>query len=196
MSRLKIIALTGGIGAGKSVVSRMLGCMGYAVYDTDSAARAIVDADPAIHCHLNREIHPRAVCDGRVDRALIASVVFSDADALRRLNGIVHPSVIDHFDGWVQTRRSDAPVFVETAILYECDLWLRVDAEWYVDAPVETRVARVMSRNGVDRSHALARVAAQQGMTRRGSVPLTVIVNDGETAVLPQLHAALSAVMS
>ncbi|MDO4319429.1 MAG: dephospho-CoA kinase [Bacteroidales bacterium] len=195
MNRPAVIAVTGGIGAGKSVVSRMLRCMGFDVYDTDSAARAIVDADSDIHARLNSDIHPQAVCDGRVDRPLIASVVFSDSDALRRLNSIVHPTVLAHFDAWVSGHAVGRPVFVETAILYECDLWRVVDAEWHVDAPADIRTARIMSRNGLTRQQALARITAQQGMRRCGSLPLTTIVNDGETAVLPQLHAALAGVL-
>lgn len=191
-----IIAITGGIGAGKSVVSRMLTCMGMHVYDTDSAARAIVDSDPAIHSRLNGQIHPRAVCDGHVDRPLIASVVFSDTEALRRLNDIVHPSVIRHFAAWVAERSGMPAVFVETAILYQCDLWRMADAEWYVDAPVEMRADRIMRRNSLTRAQALARIGAQQGMQRLGSLPLVTLVNDGVRPLLPQLHAALGSIVT
>jgi len=195
VKRPAIIAITGGIGAGKSVVSRMLTCMGMHVYDTDSAARAIVDSDCAIHSRLNEQIHPRAVCDGHVDRPLIASVVFSDADALRRLNAIVHPSVMEHFAAWVSAHAGAPAVFVETAILYQCDLWRMADAEWYVDAPVGMRAARIMRRNGLTRAQALARIEAQQGMRRLGSLPLVTLVNDGERPLLPQLHAALDGIV-
>ena len=76
-----LVAITGGIGAGKSIVSRVLRAKGYQVYDCDSRARAIMDSDPEIKTRLRAEIHPKALSpDGTIDRRLIASVVFTDPD--------------------------------------------------------------------------------------------------------------------
>lgn len=151
MTTPRLIAITGGIGAGKSVVSHVLAAMGYDVYDCDSRARRIVDDTPEIHRRLVSEIHPQAVIDGHVDRKQISEVVFNDPEALRRLNAIVHTAVIDDLRRWCD-ERSKLPVFVETAILYDCDLWRMVDDVWEVTAPVELRIDRVMRRNNLTRS--------------------------------------------
>lgn len=187
-----LIAITGGIGAGKSVVSEILRCMGYPVYDCDSRARIIMDSDPLIHRRLVLEIHPRAVVDGVIDRPLIADTVFNSADKLACLNDIVHGAVVEDVTRW--RRALDAPLaFVETAILYQCNLWRLVEGVWEVDAPLELRISRVMSRNNLSRDQVLARVDSQTGCALPQDHPgHTVIYNDNLQPLLPAIHSALS----
>ena len=90
---MKTIAITGGIGAGKSVVSTILRLMGYYVFDCDTEAKAIMDGSDAIKTALVTHIHEKAVVDGVIDRRLIAGVVFSDAAKLDKLNAIIHEAV-------------------------------------------------------------------------------------------------------
>ena len=87
MTRLPLIAITGGIGAGKSVVSNVLRVMGYEVFDCDSEAKIIMDSDVEIKHRLITEISPLSVSsDGIIDRRHISSVVFSDKSKLEQLN--------------------------------------------------------------------------------------------------------------
>ena len=94
MSTPTLIAITGGIGSGKSVVSTILRKLGYYVYDCDSRAKLLIDSDTDIHQLLCQQIHPDAVHDGIVNRSLISKIVFSDPDALARLNRITHAAVL------------------------------------------------------------------------------------------------------
>ncbi|MDE6436166.1 MAG: dephospho-CoA kinase, partial [Muribaculaceae bacterium] len=91
-----LIAITGGIGSGKSVVSRVLRAMGYPVYDCDSQAKAIMDADAEIHRRLCSEIDAAVVTDGVIDRKRLAEIVFNDKAKLAVLNAIVHSAVKAH----------------------------------------------------------------------------------------------------
>lgn len=186
-----LIAVTGGIGAGKSVVSEILRCMGYHVYDCDSRARRIMDSDPSIHQRLVEEIHPLAVVDGIIDRPLIAERVFNSPEKLSCLNSIVHGAVVEDVARWRQSL--DASVaFVETAILYQCSLWTLVDGVWEIDAPVELRISRVMRRNNISREQVIARINSQSGCPLPTDHPRhTIILNDNTHPLLPAIHSAL-----
>lgn len=184
-----LIALTGGIGAGKSVVARLLRTMGYAVFDCDIEARMLMDGDDDIKARIGAEIAAEAIDgQGAIDRARLSEIVFADAEKLARLNAIVHGAVKERLARWCE-RQNKRPVFVETAILYQSGLNRMVDAEWRVEAPAEIRVARVMARNGISREQVMARIEAQRYTPADGEpMPETrIIENDGTTPLLPQV---------
>ena len=162
-----LVAITGGIGAGNSIVSRVLRAKGYQVYDCDSRARAIMDSDPEIKTRLHAEIHPKALRpDGTIDRRLIASVVFTDPDRLAALNAIVHGAVRADIARW--RRQTEAPLaFIETAILYQSGLDRMVDEAWLVEAPEEIRVDRVCSRDNTTPEAVGHRIASQTAETAK-----------------------------
>ncbi len=190
-----LVAITGGIGSGKSVVSRILRTMGYPVYDCDSRAKALMDTDEAIKTRLIAEIDSLAVAGGVINRRRIADVVFADAEKLLALNAIVHEAVKEDIAHWVASQAADT-TFVETAILYESGLNLMVDAEWRVEAPTELRIERVMRRNGMSRSDVERRIAAQTTDAPAGAPPLRIfkVLNDGQQALLPQIEALVGTV--
>ena len=189
----RVIAITGGIGAGKSVLSRMLRCLGYDVLDCDSEAKRLMDSDASIKQRIALEVDAAAILpDGSIDRARLASTVFADAAALGRLNAIVHGAVRRRITEWRINIEADV-AFVETAILYQSSLNREVDAEWRVVAPAELRVERVMLRNGLSREAVLQRLASQRYEPAPGEPrpPLTEFVNDNRTPLLPQLLRCL-----
>lgn len=191
-TRVPLIALTGGIGSGKSVVSKILLAMGYPVYDCDSMAKQIMDADLDIHTRLCEEIHPQSVVEGVIDRALISKIVFEDKAALARLNAIVHSAVKAHLNRWVASRQTSGAkkVFVETAILIQSGLIDRVDDIWEVFAPIDVRIERVKKRNGMSESQIRARIESQKSESLEGIAHKT-IYNSPEDALLPQIVALL-----
>ena len=184
-----LIGIAGGIGSGKSVVSRILYVMGYPVYDCDSRAKAIMDADPAIHRSLREQIHELAVVEGIVDRRLISEIVFSDSQALARLNSIVHSAVFRDLEHWCRAQ-SASKLFVESAIFVSSGLIDRVDDVWEVTAPVELRIERVVKRNGISPEQVAARIESQRA-EQLNSFDCKHIVNDGVAALLPQIHNLL-----
>ena len=101
-----LIAITGGIGSGKSAVCRCLSAWGLNVYDCDSRARRLMDSDPAIHRRLCEEISPDTVKNGIIDRPLLAEIVFSDPSKLARLNAITHRRVTEDLRHWRETNSS------------------------------------------------------------------------------------------
>lgn len=189
---MKTIAITGGIGAGKSVVSTVLRLMGYYVFDCDAEAKAIMDRSDAIKTALVMHIHEKAVVDGVIDRRLIAGVVFSDAAKLDKLNAIIHEAVRLRLSQVIAERsKTDSRIFVETAILYQSGLDRMVDEVWDVVAEDEVRIARVMKRNALSRDDVIARIESQRFTPDTLHPNVHEINNDGFTAVIPQLLALL-----
>lgn len=186
--RHRVIALTGGIGSGKSVVSSILRIMGYPVYDCDANARWLMDMSPVIKQSLIKEICDDAVLpDGTINRRVIADVVFNDPAKLSCLNRIVHGTVSEHLRECIAASTSTL-FFFETAILQTAALDELADEVWYVTAPQNLRVQRVMARNGLTEKEVLARMANQ---TDSPADRAKIITNDGIKPLLPQLLALL-----
>ncbi|MDE6265914.1 MAG: dephospho-CoA kinase [Muribaculaceae bacterium] len=182
----RIIAITGGIGAGKSVVSRMLTAMGHDVYDCDSRAKALMDNSGEIKRRIAEEIAAEAVDGDKILRPVLAEIVFNNPDKLLILNSIVHQYVRE--DIAREAAGSDAPVmFIETAILYESGLDRMVSQVWDVTAPEPVRIERVVARNGCTADHARARIESQRIVVENPHHAVHTIVNDNITPLLPQV---------
>lgn len=188
----RLIAITGGIGAGKSVVSNVLRALGYKVYDSDSEAKRLMDTSENIKNDLSTFIDKNVVDDnGTIDRKKLADIVFNDADKLLLLNKIVHAAVRDDIREFTH-QSQQYPVFVETAILYQSEIDRMVDAVWDVTAPVDVRICRVMKRNSLTAEQVKARIESQQFTPENPHPNLTVIINDDKTAVLPQIERLIA----
>ena len=186
---MKRIAIIGGIGSGKSVVSRLLSLMGYPVYDCDSNAKRLMDESEDIHRGLVDIFGPPAVTPEGINRAYIASIAFKDAEKLSKLNSLVHPAVLHDFDRWAQ--QNGEIVFVETAILSESGMSKSVDAVWSVEAPLECRVERVMVRNAMSREDVMRRISSQTTTIPDEITSVTHLINDDSHALIPQIVAAI-----
>ena len=191
MATKELIAITGGIGSGKSVVARVLRNMGFNVYDCDLEAKRLMNSSPIIKQqltdHFGENIYTH---DGFLNKPLLSSIIFNNHEALSIVNSIVHPVVKDDLINWHNTRPG-CQNFVETAILVEAGMHTMVDEVWNVSAPLETRIARVMSRNATTRDKVLERISSQSASMSAVTVPVKNIINDGNMAILPQIMALL-----
>lgn len=187
---MKLIAIAGGIGSGKSVLCRILSTMGYLVYDTDSAARRLMNLDELLRARLTDAFGPETYHpDGTLNRSWLAAKVFGREEELIKLNSIVHPAVATHLMQWAQS--APAPVaFVETALINTGGIRPLVQGVWMVQAPVAVRCSRVMARSGLSECQVLQRIKRQAAddCPGAGDVP---IVNDSCRPLLPQIIEAL-----
>lgn len=195
--KCRVVGLTGGIGSGKSVVSRILRLNGFHVYDCDSHAKILMDSDPI----LCRDIAERlgADClteDGVLVRSAIAKKIFSDPEAREWLNVRVHKLVHDDFLENLRIFFDRDAIFVEAAVLRSSGLWRVCDVVWIIDAPVEIRLRRVEERNALPTEAVKARMESQKEEFDFSSLlpsdAVRYISNDGVTPLLPQLSAELS----
>lgn len=186
-SKKKIIAIAGGIGSGKSVVSDIIRIMGFDVYDCDAEAKRLMNTSEAIKNDLVSAFGADAITEqGEINRPYISSVVFGNQIALNKINSIVHPRVKDDILDKMNRSENDI-LFVETAILMQSNLLDIINGALLVTVPKEVRVERVMKRNGIAREDVLKRIEAQEGQDYSKISNLKVIENDGIEAVLPQV---------
>ena len=186
---MELIAITGGIGSGKSVVATMVKVMGFDVYDCDSRARALMTDDADVRRQLVDTFGEQVYLnDGSINRQYLSEVAFRDDKALARLNAIVHPATASDMKRWAARQMADGATaaFVETALLRTAGMDREVDRVWHVTAPDDVRVARVMVRSGLSDGQVRERMAAQavEDTIADGE---HVIINDNKAAVLPQV---------
>jgi len=178
------IGLTGGIGAGKSAVARLLAGHGAVVIDADAVARAVVEPGSRGLDAVVAEFGPQVRgADGRLDRARLASIVFADTGARRRLNAIVHPLVAERTAELFAAAPPQAAVVHDVPLLVENDLARHYDLVLVVEAAEPARLARLAER-GIPPEQARARMAAQASDADRRAAADAVIGNDGTFADL------------
>ncbi len=184
---MKIVGITGGIGSGKSYVARLLATnYRVPVYDCDSEARRLM-LGPAIREQLVRLIGPKAyTADGQLNKPVVASFLFANAEHAAAVNGIVHPVVKADFAAWA-TRQGTPVVLVESAILIEAGFLDVVDHVVLVDAPLDLRISRAMQRDGATREQVEARIRHQLPSSEQMPYADVVVCNDG-SPIMPQLR--------
>ncbi len=179
---MKIIILTGGIGSGKSTASAILKELGAAVIDSDQVAREALDPGTPGFLKTLEAFSPDILTgQGTIDRFRLSRIVFNNADALQKLNRIIHPLVDEVIDDLLQKyeRQGLKAVFIEMAILAKAPFMARADGIWVVKAPKETILKRLQAR-GVTEKDALARMANQPPVEKRDKDNLTIIINNGD----------------
>lgn len=184
----QIIAITGGIGSGKSVVSSILRNMGYKVYDSDHEARMLMDSSNMIKESIQKSFGNSFVTNGLIDRKKLSEIVFSDIGKLHDLNHIVHGAVIKDFIKWARNN-NDPVIFIETAILYQSGLNKYVTGIWEVTAPENIRIERVMKRNRMSEAEVKRRIDVQGKQCEEidNCIMHQIINNNDETALMPQI---------
>lgn len=178
-------ALTGGIGSGKSYVCSLLRQRGIEVYDCDSAAKRIISEKESVREQLRRLIGPDTFVDGSLNKTAVSAFLLASHTNAEAINAIVHPAVADDFEC------SDSQ-WMECAILYESGFDRLVDTVIAVSAPLETRIRRIMKRDGVSRQRALEWINRQMPAEEVERRAKFIVVNDGQMDVDAQLDAILA----
>lgn len=172
----KIIGLTGGIGSGKTTIANHFRSLGVPVYIADDEARKIMQKSEIINAI--KEVFGSTIFeDDILNRARLAKIVFGNPDQLKQLNAIVHPAVKKHFKQWLTHHAGSPLVVYETAILFENGNYKDFDWIITVFAPLESRIQRVIERDGGTREEVLKRVNAQWTDEQRFSKSDFVIEN-------------------
>lgn len=168
------ICLTGGIGAGKSYVCRILRERGVEIYDTDNAAKRLIAESPLIRQRLKDLI-------GGIEKQTIAAFLLKSEENKLAINSIVHPAVIEDF-------LKSGYEWMECAIIYEAHLEQYVDKIIAVTAPREVRIERIMARDGITREKAEQWIDAQCPQEKVAERADFVIDNDGKKDIKQQIE--------
>ncbi len=189
------VGLTGGIGSGKSEVSRRLAGHGAIVIDADAIAREVVEPGSPGLSKVAAEFGPRVLrLDGSLDREALARLVFSDAGLRSKLNAIVHPLVGERMAALERAALERVPlgrspaggvvVVFDVPLIAENSLATGFDLVVVVDVPRHVQLARLVRSRDMTREQALARISAQASREQRLAIADIVIDNSGSLAEL------------
>lgn len=163
-----VIALTGGIAAGKSTVARLFSELGARVIDADKVSREVVEPGEPAFDEIVAAFGPQVVAaDGSLDRHALAAIVFSDPEQLAKLNAIVHPRVRQRVAERIDSAPEESIVVYDVPLLVEANLPRSFDAIVTVSAPEQARIDRLIAERGYTREEAAQRVAAQASDAER-----------------------------
>ena len=185
------IGITGVIGSGKSIVSRLLTLTGIPVYQTDTEAKRLMLSDTGIREGLTALAGNEVYNEKGLNKAFLASYIFGHPEHLKQVNAIVHPRVRDDFRLWAGKARQEI-VAMESAILLEAGFTNEVDKIVMVYAPSEVRIARAICRDSATRKEVERRIQSQMDDEKKRGAADFVIVNDGETPLIPQVLSLIS----
>ena len=174
-----VIGLTGNIATGKSVVRRMLEHLGAYTIDADALSHRVISRgapgyQPVLDTFGKWLLEP----DGQINRNKLGHLVFADKDALKQLEGIIHPHVSQAIDILVK-RASQSVIVVEAIKLLESELRSHCDTVWVTDAPQQIQVERLMRKRGLSQEDALHRVQVQSAQKEKLAAANVVITNNG-----------------
>lgn len=186
------IAITGGIGSGKSYVSVLLQAAGIPVYNTDNEAKRLMLSDEGIRQDLIALLGEGVYTDGTLNKPMLASYLFAGPENAARINAIVHPRVKADFRRWMEEQEGQEIVGLECAILFEAGFADTVDAVVTVYAPQALRVERAMKRDGATEAQIRARIAAQMDDEEKCRLSDYIIYNDGSISLENQLSALVA----
>jgi dephospho-CoA kinase len=184
------VGITGGIGSGKTTVSKIFESIGIPVYYADDRAKALMTGDRMVKRKIIDLFGVEAYFrNGRLNRKYISSIVFEDKSKLEALNGIVHPSVALDGKKWfdVQVSKNFPYAIKEAALLIESGSYKELDHLILVSAPLDIRIKRVVKRDKTNIKAVEARISKQMPDEQKKPYCNLQIINDGNTPLIPQV---------
>ena len=180
------IGITGGIGAGKSLIARVLEHMGYPVFYSDREAKALYDTHQVLKSELIALIGNELYDATGFKKDLLIQAIFENPSLKEKIENLLHPKVRAAFEDWAAQQSAEL-VFNEAAILFETGAYLQFNANILVTAPIELRLQRVVSRDGLSIREIEKRISTQWSDERKIRLADFIIVNDGK-AILNQIE--------
>ena len=177
------VAITGGIGSGKSTVCDILRSLGYEVYSADQISHELYK-DENIQEKI-KKIFPECIVEGEIDRKILAEIVFSDQSKKRKLEKIFHPKVIQR----LKKRMSESHekiIFAEIPLLFEGGFENEFDRVIVVIRPLKDRIKSVMERDGLSEIEVMARIKNQYNYEENSFSAHSIVYNQGDKEFIQQ----------
>ncbi len=182
------VGITGGIGSGKSIVSKMFSLLGAPVYNADLRARWLMENDIELVAQIKSGFGESSYKNGVVNRDYLAKEVFSNKNKLEQLNHLVHPAVSRDFEHWLSLRSKSSYVLKEAALLIESGSYKSLDVLIAVSCPFELRVKRVLERDPFRSRNEVSQIIENQITDKeREALADIIIFNDEENSLIDQV---------
>ena len=189
MNNLPRIAVTGGIGSGKSYVCKLLADRGIKVYDCDAAAKRIMATDTALQANLNAVVGEEVFIDGILQKPILAKFLLASEANKQAINDVVHPAVAADF---IASNNQ----WLESAILFDAKFNERINFDYIVCviAPEDVRIERIAQRDGISHEQALQWIKRQMPQEEMEKKADFIIVNDDTSDLSAAIKSLLEAV--
>ena len=186
---MKIIGLTGGIGAGKTSVLNLFEKRNINCFNSDLVAKRLLDNDlrDKIQSLFGLDLYIK----GKLDRNKLSKIVFNDKNKLSLLNSIVHPEVRKKFEDFVKTNSNDDFVIYETALLFESGFYKKCDFIILVIAPYKKRIVRIIKRDNLLELEIIKRMNFQWSDDRKADLSNYILKNDNWEKTLSEFDKLL-----
>ncbi|MCB9359821.1 MAG: dephospho-CoA kinase [Flavobacteriales bacterium] len=182
-----LIGLTGGIGSGKTTVSKIFSAFGVKVFNSDKAAKDIINNDKIVRREIEK-LFGNVYTDDKLDTKLVAEKVFGNTNLLSKLNQVVHPEVKKAFIQWVEDNKQEKLLLKEAAILIETGGYKELDDVILVLAEKNKRINRVVKRDNTSKRDVLLRINKQMPDNEKVKYCNYIIYNNEEDLLIPQIE--------
>lgn len=183
------IGLTGGIGSGKTVVAKMLLDMGFPVFNSDDYAKTLINNE-SIKNEIKKAFGDSYFENDNLNRKKLGELVFKNKQELEKLNRIIHPEVAKGYESW-KGKINHEIIFKEAAILLESGSYQGLNKLILVTAPLETRIERVIKRDGISSDEVKQRMKNQWSDEEKKKMVDYIIINDDYHSLINQIHSIL-----
>ena len=180
------VAITGGIGSGKSLVCQVFKTLGIPIFDADAVSNQLVEHDATLKTAITELFGKEAYKNNIYNRKYIAHIVFNQAEKLKALNELIHPKAIEAAKQWFEKQQTPYAI-KEAAILFESKAEQDIDIIIGVTAPEKIRIERVMQRIGCSKDEVIKRMQQQMPEDEKMKKCNYIIHNDNVTALIPQV---------
>ncbi|MDR0737656.1 MAG: dephospho-CoA kinase [Prevotellaceae bacterium] len=180
------VGLSGGMGSGKTVVSRIFHTLGIPVFYADAVTKELYDTHEGLRQTLTNLLGEDVYQNGCLQRKRMAALIFSDGRLLQKVNALIHPLVLQQFHQWAQQQQTPY-VVQEAAILFESGTNEKMDYTIAVTAPEALRITRTMQRDNITKQEIKNRLQWQWPDEKRNAKADFIIINDDQQALLPQV---------
>jgi len=157
---MKIIGLTGGIGSGKSTISKEFKSNSIPVYDSDTRAKILMNSSKDLKVKLIEFFGSSTYINGFINKKYISNLIFNDSSALNKINSIVHPEVFDDFINWKSRLNNDFVIY-ESALIFESGSYKLNDYNILVISDINKRIERVIKRDNIEKNDVLLKINNQ-----------------------------------
>ena len=181
------VGLTGGIGSGKTTVCNVFRHLGIPVYHADIHARILSEVDGDIKKALSGLVGDDIYTESGLNRKKLSQMIFVNRSLLQKVNEIIHPKVLEHFSKWINEHLETNYIIHEAAILFESGMNPLFDKIITVSAPEDTRISRIMKRDGVTENDVKNIIKNQWPESRKRNISDYIIINDQKQMILPQI---------
>lgn len=186
---MKKIGLTGGIGSGKSIISKCFSSIGVPIYNSDIEAKKLLNRSHAVQEQLISAFGKKIFTNGKIDKKKFSDAIYKNEESLKKSNEIIHPAVKSHFDNWVKINSKHDYIIKEAAIMYESGSHKEMDKIITVFSPEKIREERLLERPGLTSKTLHKIIESQISEEEKIERSDFTIYNDEVQLIIPQILA-------